>query len=344
LWGAGGAKGNRKLYSASQAILGLEKMERFSDMQRQKRIRIVHTLSRLIFVLAALLALSALVGAQAPQPDGGGVRRGVLPDRWKVSGPECPANPEFQVHEYNEDLYILRESGCSNYEKPFLYLLFGNDKVLLLDTGAGKTDVAQVVKRVIDSWARRNKRKAIPLIVAHTHAHGDHIAGDEQLKSLPQTTVIAPNPGAVQTFFGMRNWPNEIVTFDLGNRVLDVIPIPGHEASSIAIYDRQTGILFTGDTLYPGRLYVNDAPAFVASVRRLVEFTDGKIVAHILGNHIEQTRTPYQDYPVGTVYQPEEHELALGRGQLLELDDALAKMKGKIVKMAMGDFTVWPHD
>jgi len=319
-------------------------MERFSDMQRQKRIRIVHELAVWIFIVAAPLALSALVGAQAPQPDGGGVRRGVLPDRWKASGPECPANPEFQVHEYNEDLYILRESGCSNYEKPFLYLLFGKDKVLLLDTGAGKTDMAQVVKRVVDSWASRNKREAIPLIVAHTHAHGDHIAGDEQLKMLPQTTVIVPNPGAVQAFFGMRNWPNEIVTFDLGNRVLDVIPIPGHEASSIAIYDRQTGILFTGDTLYPGRLYVSDAPAFVASVRRLVEFTDGKIVAHVLGNHIEQTRTPYLDYPIGTVYQPEEHELALGRGALLELDAALTKMNSKIVKIALRDFTIWPHD
>ncbi len=313
-------------------------------MPRKKRNRLAHALAGWISIVAALLVLPALVGAQAPQPDGAGVRRGVLPDRWKASGPECPANPGFQVHGYNEDLYILRESGCSNYEKPFLYLLFGKDKALLLDTGAGKTDVGQVVKHVIDSRASRNKRDGIPLIVTHTHAHGDHIAGDEQLKLLPQTTVIAPNPGAVEAFFEIKNWPNEIATYDLGNRVLDVIPIPGHEASSIAIYDRQTGILFTGDTLYPGRIYVSDAPAFVASVRRLVEFTGGKIVTHILGNHIEQTRTPYLDYPIGTVYQSEEHELALGRAQLLELDDALAKMKGKIVRMAMRDFTIWPHE
>jgi len=313
-------------------------------MPGRKRIKLVNANAGWMCVAATLFVLSALVQAQVPQPNGGGVRAGVLPDRWKVSGPECAGNPEFQVNEYNEDLYILRESGCSNYEKPFLYLLFGKDKALLLDTGAGMTDVAQVVKRVTDLWASRNKRDAIPLIVAHTHAHGDHIAGDEQLKLLPQTTVIAPNPGAVQAFFEIKNWPNEIVTYDLGNRMLDVVPIPGHEVSSIAIYDRQTGILFTGDTLYPGRLYVADAPAFVASVRRLVEFTNGKITAHILGNHIEQTRTPYLDYPVGTVYQPEEHELALGRGQLLELNDALTKMNGKIVRVALRDFTIWPHE
>lgn len=313
-------------------------------MPGPKQIKLAYVKAAGICIATTLFALPAWVRAQAQQPDGAGVQHGVLPDRWKASGPGCPANPEFQVHLYNEDLYILRESGCSNYEKPFLYLLFGKDKALLLDTGAGKTDVALVVKRVIDSWASQNKHSGIPLIVAHTHAHGDHIAGDEQLKLLPKTSAIAPNPGAVQAFFEIKNWPNETATYDLGKRVLDVIPIPGHEASSIAIYDRQTGILFTGDTLYPGRLYVSDAPAFVASVRRLVEFTNGKIVAHILGNHIEQTRTPYLDYPIGTVFQPEEHELALGRAQLLELDDALRKMNGQIVRMAMRDFTIWPHD
>jgi hydroxyacylglutathione hydrolase len=296
-----------------------------------------------IIVLLLLFTILAFAHAQSPQPDGAGAKRGVLPDRWQVSGPQCPPDPKFQIHQYNEDLYILRESGCSNYEKPFLYLLFGKEKVLMLDTGAGKTDVAQVVQGVIGEWLKRNGRDTIPLVVAHTHAHGDHISGDAQMKTLPNTTVIAPNVSAVQTFFGFKNWPEEIVQYDLGGRVLDVIPIPGHEASSIAIYDRQTGILFTGDTLYPGRLYVADGAAFTRSIHRLVDFTKDKIVVHILGNHIEQSRTPYLDYPVGTVHQPDEHALELGRAQLLELNDALQSMNGKIVRMAFRDFTIWPH-
>jgi hydroxyacylglutathione hydrolase len=108
-------------------------------------------------------------------------------------------------------------------------------------------------------------------------------------------------------------------------------------------HDRQTGILFTGDTLYPGRLYVQDSAAFTLSIQRLVDFTRGKIVAHVLGNHIEQTRTPYLDYPRGTVYQPDEHQLELGRAELLELNSALQEMRGKIVKTAFRDFTIWPH-
>ena len=163
------------------------------------------------------------------------------------------------------------------------------------------------------------------------------------MKALPQTTVIAPTVTAVQEFFGFHKWPEDLVTYDLGGRVLDVIAIPGHEASSIAIYDRQTGILFTGDTLYPGRLYVEDSIQFLRSVQRLVDFTRGKIVAHILGNHIEQTKTPYLDYPVGTVYQPEEHPLELGRGQLLELDEAVLGMY-KFHRLAFRDFTIWPKE
>lgn len=292
-----------------------------------------------------ILALAACncLDAQANQPNGGGVRTGSLPRSWQVSGPHCEENPQFQIQEYNPDLYIFRESGCSNYEKPFLYLLFGKEKALLLDTGAGTTDLARVLKAQVDEWLTRNNRDHLPLIAAHTHSHRDHISGDQQLKSLSFVTVVEPKTNAVETFFGFRNWPTEVVTYDLGQRVLDIIPIPGHESSSIAVYDRETGILFTGDTLYPGRLYVEDGPAFTLSVQRLVDFTQGKIVAHILGNHIEQTRTPYLDYPIGTVYQPDEHELELGRAQLLELNDALRGMKGRIVKMAFRDFTIWPE-
>ncbi|HKA16693.1 MAG TPA: MBL fold metallo-hydrolase [Blastocatellia bacterium] len=292
--------------------------------------------------VTVILFLSGLALTQAPQPDGAGVKPGSLPRTWLLGGPKCIELPEFQVHEYNEDFYILRQSGCSNFEKPFLYLLFGKDKALLLDTGAGKTDVARVVNNVITRWLARNKKGLIELVVAHTHAHKDHTGGDDQFKSLQHTTLVLPDLKVVQSFFDIKNWPEEIVQYDLGDRILDVIPIPGHDATSIAIYDRQTAILLTGDTLYPGRLYVRDPVQFVNSIQRLVDFTRNKVVAHILGNHIENTRTPYLDYRAGTVYQPDEHSLELGRAELLELNDALHQMKGKIVRMAMRDFTVWP--
>jgi glyoxylase-like metal-dependent hydrolase (beta-lactamase superfamily II) len=295
-----------------------------------------------VIVLIGLIASVRHPAAQSANPDGGGVRQGVLPRAWQVSGPQCVGTPQFQVHEYNPDLIIMRESGCSNYEKPFLFLMFGRERALLLDTGAGKTDIAQVVSKQIEQWTQANGRRSLPLVVAHTHAHGDHISGDADFKALANTTVVGTTPSAVQAFFGFRNWPTAVVTVDLGGRILDVIPIPGHEPSSIAVYDRQTAILFTGDTLYPGRLYVQDAAAFTQSIQRLADFTRDKLVTHILGNHIEQTRSAYLDYPIRTVHQPDEHVLELGRAHLLELIDALRDSGGGTKRVALRDFTIWP--
>ena len=46
------------------------------------------------------------------------------------------ADPPVQVHHADPHTVILRQSKSVNYEAPFLYLLFGNDRGLLLDTGA----------------------------------------------------------------------------------------------------------------------------------------------------------------------------------------------------------------
>jgi hydroxyacylglutathione hydrolase len=54
--------------------------------------------------------------------------------------------------------------------------------------------------------------------------------------------------------------------------------------ASFAVYDRATKVLFSGDSLYPGRLYVVDWTAFRSSVSRLARF-----VAE--GNPVDWMRT-----------------------------------------------------
>ena len=297
---------------------------------------------RLTPALVLSVASAQITIAQAPQPDGAGLERGTLPASWAETGGGCGTQPDFRLHEYNADFYILRQSGCTNYEKPFLYLIFGGTEALLLDSGAKNANVAAAIQAALSRWAASHGGQLPKLTVAHSHGHGDHVAGDAQLAALPGVTVIGTAPDAVQRFFGLRDWPNAPATYDLGGRLLDIVPIPGHERASIAVYDRRTGVLLTGDTMYPGRLYVADPAAFTASVSRLVTLTNGKPIAHVLGAHIEQARTPFLDYPIGTKFQPDEHVLELSRGQLLELNEALAQMGGTVVRRAMRDFTVWP--
>ena len=274
--------------------------------------------------------------AQTSPPQPPDIEPGVLPRTWITGGPNCLEIPDWQVHEYNPGFYILRESGCINYEKPFLYLIFGHDRAMLVDTGAGAVDTAVFVRRLVAGWARRNNRQPLPLLVVHSHGHSDHVAGDKSFEGMPDMTLVLPTIEA-----GQKAFPEH--TIDLGGRILDVIPIPGHHPSHVAYYDRRTAILLTGDHLYPGRLYVNDFAAYLASTRRLVEFTATHPVAHILGCHIEQSTTPFVDYPVGTVYQPQEHSLELGRSHLLELLAGLEAMQNSPAQKAFRDFTIEPR-
>jgi hydroxyacylglutathione hydrolase len=302
-------------------------------------------MSGLLLAAAGIVAVTLFAASAQLQPgppsSAEHIERGALPSSW-VTGASCPETPVFRVHEYNADFFILRQSGCTNFEKPFLYLLFGERSAMLVDTGAQKADVAGAVTPIIERWSAGRGVQRVPLVVVHTHAHGDHVAGDAQFNGTPGTTVVAATPAALTGFFGFKSWPDTSAAYSLTGRIIDVMAIPGHEPASIALYDRRTGILLTGDTLYPGRLYVRDGAAFAASIERLVAFTRGKPVVHVLGAHVENARTPYIDYPEGTTYQPDEHPLELGRAHLLELADGLAEMRGTIVRRAFRDFTIWP--
>jgi glyoxylase-like metal-dependent hydrolase (beta-lactamase superfamily II) len=298
-------------------------------------------MSRLMRVVASTavftLAACAQSGRSTPR-----VQPGELPPTWYAGGAECKDTPPFRVHAYNSDFFILRQAACTNFEKPFLYLIFGRERALLLDTGAGAVDLATPIDTLTRNWLRRTGRPAVELVVAHSHAHGDHVAADSQFVGEPRTKVVARDTASVRWFFGVKNWPEDVGHIDLGGRVLDVIPIPGHQPASIAVYDRRTGVMLTGDTFYPGRLYVRDTLEYSRSIDRLTAFANEHVVVHFLGAHIENRREPGRDYPEGTVDQPDEHELQLNRAQLFQLDSAVRAMRGRFIRAVLPDFTIWP--
>jgi hydroxyacylglutathione hydrolase len=297
-------------------------------------------------MLTVFLVLSAC--ASAVENNYAKLQPGSMAEPWLNGGPNCLTIPDWQVHEYNEDFYILRESGCINAEKPFLYVIFGEDKALLEDTGVPERgtgrvlSTAPVILDLMAQWAKRKKHAPVSLVVIHSHSHGDHTAADGQFKGQPNVQFIAAAPDEIQKGAGIKTWPTDIGQIDLGKRIIDVIPIPGHDVASIALYDRVTGNLMTGDSLYPGRLYARDLPGYAASAKRLVDFVKSYPVAHVLGAHIEEGAQPYFDYPQGTLYFPQEHVLELSRAHVFELDEAFRKMAGKPVKVVFPDFSVIP--
>ena len=235
----------------------------------------------------------------------------------------------LQVHHVSEHTVMLRQSKVLTYEAPFIYLFFGDHTALLLDTGAVKDSstmpLRTTVDALIESWLRQHPHDDYRLIVAHTHGHADHVDGDAQFADRVNTTVVGKDVDSVVRFLGISRWPDECVELDLGGRVLIVTGCPGHHDASIAIYDPWTRFLLTGDTVYPGRLYVNDVAAFVDSLDRLVAMAEQRPVSWVMGCHIEMTRTPGVDYPIGTRYQPDEPRLEMTVAQLRQVrDDARA--------------------
>ena len=72
---------------------------------------------------------------------------GSMDVHWNEGSPECANSPQppLQVHQYNARTFILRENLCSTFEAPFMYLLFGQTRALLLDTGENhRSDVAKL--------------------------------------------------------------------------------------------------------------------------------------------------------------------------------------------------------
>lgn len=277
----------------------------------------------------------------------GAPRPGDLDVRW-IHGSESAkhnTHPDIQVHRYDEHTFVLRQNMAINYEAPFMFLLFGNARALLLDTGATASPewfpLRRTVDAVVEGWLDEHPREGYGLLVAHTHGHGDHIAGDGQFRGRPETVVVDPAAERVREFYGLGDDLDVPVPLDLGGRVLDVLASPGHHRSAVTFYDRFTGLLLTGDTVYPGRLYVEDWPAFGRTIDRLVKFAEARPVTHVLGCHIEMTNVPGEDYPIRTTYQPDEPPLQMTVEHLRRIRDAVTEIDGRPGVHVYPDFIVY---
>lgn len=252
--------------------------------------------------------------------------------------------PETQVQRIDADSFVIRQSVRTNFEAPFLYLLFGRDRALLIDSGAGGLRIRPTVDRLVATWRAQHGDRPIHLVVAHSHGHGDHHGGDDEFRDRPDTQIVGLEPERVAGFFGIARWPGDIGHYDLGGRVLDIVPTPGHEPAHIMVYDARTRLMFSGDMLYPGRLYVprDRFDDFRASAERLAAFARSHPVRALLGAHIEMTTTAGRDYPMQAAAHPAEHALALPASAIEELRAAVAGATSPPAIDRHRDFIVYP--
>src|SRR5262245_17553463 len=155
----------------------------------------------------------------------GSSEAGNLEVSWHAGWPSAKHDPapEIQVHAYDPHTVILRQNKSVSHEAPFMFLQFGNSRALLLDTGATANPSYLPLRRTIDeliaAWLADNPRDGYGLIVAHTHGHDDHAAGDGQFADRPDTVVVGRSVDDVIEFYGLDRWPDGAATLDLGGRV-----------------------------------------------------------------------------------------------------------------------------
>jgi hydroxyacylglutathione hydrolase len=274
----------------------------------------------------ALLAVELLLLTPAARSQ---LLPGSLDVHWSEGAADCgrSTSPPLQVHPYNARTFILRENLCVTFEAPFMYLLLGSKRALLIDSG----DVAEptrvpLANKVLNLLPGDGARK-LPLLVVHTHRHLDHRAGDAQFSQLPNVQVVGFDIDSVRHYYNFAGWPNGLARIDLGDRTVDVIPTPGHNETEVSFYDRGTGLFFSGDFLMPARLLIDDTNADLASAKRVADFVRDRPIAYVLGGHIEMDADG-NTFAWESQYHPHEHVLQMTKADLLALPAAVSNFNG----------------
>lgn len=251
---------------------------------------------------------------------------------WACVDKDSSKQIALEVRALDDATYALRQSTRVSAEAPIGYLICGRERALLLDTGdeadPTKCPLQQTVDALLAEWAQQQGVPSPSLIVAHTHGHNDHTKGDVQFADRPDTTVVGKDVDVVRRFFGLSEHPYQAVEFALGGRTLLIISTPGHDARSITTIDPAAGLMFSGDTAYPGRLYVDDLAAAKSSLAAMVDLAETHGVHTVLGAHVEND-THGGDFPVMTRFHRDEAGFSLTVDQLRALRDQLQRVEGK---------------
>jgi glyoxylase-like metal-dependent hydrolase (beta-lactamase superfamily II) len=227
-----------------------------------------------------------------PRPEYRNLQRVAVSDAW------------FEVYKVAPAVFAIYEPH--QFEETISYLIVGNQRVLLFDTGMGISDIRKVTAELT----------RLPIVVLNSHTHNDHVGGNWQFETVygmdtdftrrnaqgsreDAQAELAPGSicGELPKGFGRESYatrPWRIAAYvhdgeriDLGGRTLEVIATPGHTPDSISLLERANGLLFTGDTYYPAPIWLyrpeTDLAAYDSSIRRLAALA--RQVRTVLGQH-----------------------------------------------------------
>lgn len=212
--------------------------------------------------------------------------------------PIIPANHWYELIPFGDRVTLLSEPWMPPAVRCNMWIVEGSERILLIDAGFGAVPMRREVPLL--------NGKPVTLLISHTHF--DHMGMacefEERLVHPLEASIMAdPSneatlaaryviPGQEPNLFwgipegwdaaGYRIAPAPPTGFaedgdriDLGDRVLTVLHTPGHSPGHLSLFEEATGILFSQDAVYDGRL-IDDFPGsdiarYRTTLRRLRE-------------------------------------------------------------------------
>lgn len=188
-------------------------------------------------------------------------------------------------------------------ERVLSYLIVGDERALLIDTGTGAGIMSALMATFTD----------LPLLVVNSHSHWDHIGSNHEFtdiaihQSEANELSYAYPPESIATYFSDSNLlgplppgrsieiirigpsaPTRLLVggeiFDLGGRALTALHTPGHSPGLLSFLDEQNGVLFSTDTAYPAPLHAfeddTDLPTYIHSLELLADLAPSLQFVH----------------------------------------------------------------
>lgn len=214
--------------------------------------------------------------------------------------------PKFE--KISENTYAYSEG----MNQANMYLLLGEERAMLIDTANGLSDLPAGIAEITD----------LPVFVVSTHGHYDHIRGnhffEERYMSVKDDEVYSRHRTAEEVDKQMEKisgfikfilkYENQTIKdtyvpedylplpdegyFDLGNRQLEIIELPGHTAGLIGLLDTSTGELFSGDAITPSGVLLHLEESLpvstqIQTLQTVQDMIDAGTVTEIHGGHGE---------------------------------------------------------
>ncbi len=210
------------------------------------------------------------------------------------------------IRQITEDLWAVEDTATT--EHVIWYILKGTKKTLVFDTGMGIYPILPIIKKISD----------LPIVAVLSHAHFDHVGGayeidevfgwdqkglreasirgipndvirtqvdDDFWKSAPKNLKTKPSPNV--------QYLNDIEFIDIGGYNFEVIYTPGHCPGSVCLYEKDKGLLFAGDAVYDGPIYLHlpesDSIKYQESIQKLMKLDIKTIFPGHNGTGLEST-------------------------------------------------------